>query len=599
MQELQYPFDGAELLRTRRKLRKQLLADGSVRLEKRIAVLGGSTTTDIVSMLELFLLDCGIAPTFYQSEYGQYWQDAMFPNAQLAAFAPDLIFIHTTTRNLTEFRFDMKQPAAELEAAAEREYSRFERMWTRLAEVYHCPVVQNNFELPDVRLLGSSDCSNPHGKTHYVLELNRRFGDYASSHTGFYLHDILSLSACCGLDAWHNPDHWCLYKYAMAVPLIPAFAHSLSKVIRSLFGRNKKVFALDLDNTLWGGVIGDDGLSGIEIGQEGAQGQAYAAFQQYLKAHQSLGVLLTVCSKNEHDTAMEGLGHPENVLKPDDFRAVYANWEPKSDNIRHIAAELNLLPESFVFADDNPAERAIVRGQIPGIAVPELTEVGAYIRVLDRNGYFEVTDFSADDAARDEMYRANAARAAQVQQFADYRDYLLSLEMVAEIAPFCALYLPRIAQLTNKSNQFNLTTRRFTEPELAALMAEPDSLTLYGRLADKFGDNGIVSLVIGKETDGVLELTLWLMSCRVLKRDMEFAMLDALVEACRKRGIHTLHGVYRPTAKNAMVRELYGTLGFTKASETPDGESHWTLPIDGYTPQNDVIQMKILEETTV
>ncbi|MBE6855427.1 MAG: HAD-IIIC family phosphatase [Ruminococcus sp.] len=599
MTELQYPFDSAFLLKNRRKIRKQLLADGRDRIKKRIAVLGGSTTTDICSMLEIFLLDQGIQPLFYQSEYGQYWQDAMFPNDTLEQFKPDFIYIHTTTRNLTEYHLDMKQSAADCTAAADREFSRFSMMWERLRTTYGCAVIQNNFELPRYRMLGNSDVSDVHGMTNYVLELNSRLNRYAQEHKGFYVHDILSLSACCGLDQWHSEAHWCLYKYAMAVEMIPAFAHNLAKIFKSLLGKNKKAFALDLDNTLWGGVIGDDGVSGIEIGQEGAQGQAYAAFQSYLKAHQSLGVLLTVCSKNEAENARLGLEHPENVLRPDDFRAIRANWEPKSGNIAEIAAELTLLPESFVFVDDNPAERAIVRGQLPGVAVPELEQVEEYIRVLDRNSYFEVTDFSEDDAARDEMYRANAARTQQAAQFENYTDYLLSLEMHAEISPFSELYLPRITQLTNKSNQFNLTTRRYTESEMREVLQSDRHIHLCGRLADRFGDNGIVALTIGEMQGDRLEIQLWLMSCRVLKRDMELAMLDTLVAYCRRAGIRTIHGVYLPTAKNGMVRELYATFGFKKLSESEDGESHWELSVDGYSKQNHVIDVKLGEEATV
>lgn len=589
MKELQVPFDSAWILKNRRKIKKALLADGTPRMEKKIAVLGGSTTNDIVSMLELFLLDNGIQPSFYQSEYARYWQDAMFENPELEAFQPDLIFIHTTSRNITEFPEDVYCPAETVEAALERQYTHFTQMWDRLAEVYHCPIIQNNFELPAYRLLGNRDASDIHGRINFITRLNCKFYDYANTHTSFYIHDIQYLSACYGLDAWAEPSYWYLYKYALSVPAIPDFAYNLTRIIRSIYGKNKKVLALDLDNTLWGGVIGDDGQEGIEIGHETSMGQAYEELQGYLKQQKKIGVLLTVCSKNEPENALLGLNHPSGVLKPDDFVTIKANWEPKDRNLVETAAELNLLPESIVFVDDNPAERAIVSGQIPGVAVPEFDCVEDCLRQLDRAGYFEVTSLSSDDAKRNAMYQANAQRAQMQKTFADYTDYLNSLEMQGTIRDFEPIYLQRIVQLTNKSNQFNLTTKRYTQSEMETVAASDRYIRLYGRLEDKFGDNGIVSVVIGEKVDNALHMDLWLMSCRVLKRDMEFAMLDELVQQCREQGIQNIVGYYYKTAKNAMVKDLYGTFGFTKTKDMENGDSVWELNVADYTNKNHVI----------
>ena len=533
----------------------------------------------------------GIAPKFYQSEYAQYWQDAMFPNPELEAFAPDLIFIHTTTRNITAFPKDLSASKEEVDTALEQQFQHFTQMWERIQSVYHCPIIQNNFELPLFRLLGNSEASNPHGTVNFITRLNCKFYEYAQSHTDFYIHDINYLSACYGLDAWSDPSYWYLYKYALCVPAIPDFAFSLNRIIQSIFGRNKKVLALDLDNTLWGGVIGDDGQEGIEIGQETSMGQAYDELQRYLKEQKKLGVLLTVCSKNEPENALLGLNHPNGVLKPDDFVCIQANWDSKDQNILKTAQTLNLLPESFVFVDDNPAERAIVSGQIAGIAVPEFDSVEECLMVLDRSGYFEVTTLSKDDANRNEMYRANVQRAQLQQSFADYTEYLHSLDMHASITDFDPISMQRIVQLTNKSNQFNLTTRRYTKSDMEAVAASPNHIRLCGRLRDKFGDNGIVSVVIGEQIEQTLHIDLWLMSCRVLKRDMELAMLDELVAQCQARGIHTIIGYYYKTAKNAMVQNLYGSFGFTQTEAFENGDSTWTLSIDSYQPKNHVIQV--------
>ncbi len=365
-------------------------------------------------------------------------------------------------------------------------------------------------------------------------------------------------------------------------------------MIKSLYGKNKKAFALDLDNTLWGGIVGDDGPENLQIGQETSEGQAYSEFQQYLKLHMQTGVILNIVSKNEKENALAGLQRPDMVLKPDDFIIIKANWLPKSQNLTELAHTLSLLPESFVFVDDNPAEREIIRQQVPGAAVPEIGDKPeAFIHAIDRMGYFEVTQLSGDDAARNGMYRQNAARSRAELSFADYGEYLRSLAMHAQIKSFSPMYYARIAQLTNKSNQFNLTTKRLTQDEITAMAQDQSYLTLYGKLADQFGDNGVVSVVIGKIREQCLDLVLWLMSCRVLKRDMEYAMMDTLAAACKKRGIDTIYGYYYPTAKNAMVRDFYEKQGFSKVSGDEAGNTVWKLELaGGYSQKNHVIQVE-------
>lgn len=591
MKELEYPFDSAWILQKRRKLKKQLLEDGSVRIKKKIAVLGGSTTSDIIAMMELFLLNAGIEPEFYESEYARYWQDAMFENPELAEFNPDMIFIHTSSRNLDLFPENVTASPQEMDDALNAQYEHFSQMWDRIEEVYHCPIIQNNFEMPSYRLLGNSDAWDIHGRINFITKLNCKFYEYAQQHPSFYINDINYISACYGLDEWLDPKYWYLYKYAMCMQAIPDFAYNTVRIIKSVFGKNKKVLALDLDNTLWGGVIGDDGQEGIEIGHETTMGQGYEEVQRYLKAHKQLGILLTVCSKNEEENALLGLNHPSSVLKPDDFTVIKANWNPKDLNLTETAQELNLLPESFVFVDDNPAERTIVSGQIPGIAVPEFDTVEECIRSIDRAGYFEVTSISADDAKRGEMYKANAQRAKLQKTFGSYEEYLISLEMNAKITDFEPIFLQRIVQLTNKSNQFNLTTRRYQLSEMEEIAKDGRYIRLCGSLSDRFGDNGIVSIVIGEVMGQTVHVDLWLMSCRVLKRDMELAMLDELVRQCLERGVTKIIGHYYKTNKNAMVSELYGEFGFEKVKEFENGDSTWKLETAGYANRNHVIKV--------
>ena len=589
MKELEYPFDSSWILKNRKKIRRALLENQQRRIKKRIAILGGSTTNDVTAMLELFLLNNGIEPEFYQSEYNRYWQDAVFGNPELNEFKPELIYIHTTSRNITEYTFDMKLSEADVSSALERQYEHFTHMWQSIEKSFGCPVIQNNFEMPLYRIMGNGDASDFHGRVNFISSLNTKFYEYAQSHRDFYINDINYISACFGLEKWLEPSYWYMYKYAMNLEAIPELAFNIANIIKSVFGKNKKLLALDLDNTLWGGVIGDDGLEGIEIGKENAEAESYDEFQRYVKEHKKLGVILAVCSKNDYENAVMGLEHPESVLSPDDFISIMANWESKDRNIAAIAEEMSILPESIVFADDNPAERHIVSEQL-GVAAPELTSPESYIRTLDRNGYFEVTSFSEDDLKRNDMYRENIQRERQRQSFENYEDYLLSLDMHAVIEDFRPVFLQRITQLTNKSNQFNLTTKRYTISEMETLSEDNRYIRLYGRLKDRFGDNGIVSVVIGEKRKDTLHIELWLMSCRVLKRDMELAMLDSLVKRCREEGIRYIRGYYFKTQKNAMVKELYGDFGFIK-TEDNGSDTQWLLDTEDYENKNKVIKM--------
>lgn len=465
-------------------------------------------------------------------------------------------------------------------------------MWQAAAR-FGCPVIQNNFDLPTYRVMGNLDAADCHGRVHFVREMNRMLAEYAASTPNFYINDLAYLQAMRGMDAFSDPTAWYAYKYACAIDCIPDLCHSVANIIKSLLGRNKKLVACDLDNTLWGGIIGDDGAEGIAIGSETPAGMAHAELQSYLKELGRMGVLLSVCSKNEEANALGGFERAESVLKRDDFVSFKANWDPKHLNLAATAQELNILPDSFVFLDDNPAEREIVRRELPGVTVPELGAPEQYLQVLDRGGYFEATSLSADDRKRAEMYRQNQQRAALEQSFGNYEDYLKSLEMECEIGPFSPAHAERITQLINKTNQFNLTTRRYTAAEVEGIMQDPACLTLYGKLTDKFGDNGIVTAIIGHQTGEVLEIDLWIMSCRTFKRRLEHAMFDQLVADAAARGVKTIVGRYLPTAKNLLVSDFYATIGFEKTAENEDGSRTFAFTgFDGYQPQCGVMEIR-------
>lgn len=594
MKELNYPFDADFILKKKKSLKKILLENSSKYIEKKIAILGGQTTQNIKLMLELFLLNYGIKPIFYESEYNQYYEDGFFPNEELEAFTPDIIYVCTCIRNINEFPV-LSDDENTVEEKKKATISKFYGLWDAISQRYHCPIIQNNFEYPFFRLMGNKDASDYHGRVNFVTSLNLSFYEYAQDHDNFYICDVNYISASYGLEKWADPFYWHMYKYSVAVPAIPYLSFNVANIVKSIYGKNKKVLNLDLDNTLWGGVIGDDGADNIEIGQETSLAQTYSEFQQYIKLQKQLGVLLTVNSKNDERNALSGFERPDSVLTKDDFIKFKANWEPKSLNLSNTAAELNLLPESFVFVDDNPAEREIVSQQLNGVSVPEIDTVEHYIQIIDKSGFFEVTALSEDDLKRNEMYQENAKRQKLQSAFVNYEDYLKSLEMKGEIKSFSPLYMSRIAQLTNKSNQFNLTTRRYNQSDIESLSKDPKHITLYGKLGDKFGDNGVVSVVIGRidgNDNDELHMELWLMSCRVLKRDMEFAMMDELVEKAKNAGVKKIFGYYYPTAKNAMVKGFYGTQGFTKVSEDSEGNSVWEFDIkDNYQKKQNVIKV--------
>jgi FkbH-like protein len=573
-----------DLLLKRRRMARELRAAGSLR-ELRIAVLGGTTTNEVVDFLEVHLLANGFDPVFYHSEYGRFHEDAVLDPDQLISFRPEIVYVHTCYRNVQHVP---TVPASEddHQQHVARELDRYRQIWTSLKEKIGCQIIQNNFELPPYATLGNMDGVASGGRTRFLLDLNAAFAAESRGNSRLLIQDICSISARLGLEQWFDWKRWYSYKILYTPEANLRLARSLHAMIKAMYGKSSKVLVLDLDNTVWGGVIGDDGVDKIEIGRETPVAESYTAFQEYCLEQRQRGVLLAVCSKNNDDVARSGFGHPDSVLKIEHFSAFRANWDPKHENILQLAQELNLGVDSFVFVDDNPAERLIVEAQVPGVAVPNVgTEVSGFIPMLDAGRYFEPVSLSKEDFERAAMYANKTEQAALESKFANYGEYLDSLDMEAEIDAFQPVYLDRIAQLTNKTNQFNLTTRRYTLAEMEALAADPDAITLYGRLKDRFGDNGLVSVVLGRKQADDLHLDLWLMSCRVLKREMELAMLDRLAQRAAAAGVRRLIGTYIPTKKNGMVADHYQKLGFSPAGEQPDGTTAWVLDLTDYKPR--------------
>jgi FkbH-like protein len=582
-----------DLLLRRKGLRRRLLAEPNLQPLK-IFILGGSTTNEVAELLEVLLLADGFKPEICQSEYGRFYEDAVLDPSGLIEFAPDIAYVHTSVLNLRSMP-RASASSAEMSAAVEVEFARYRQIWQSIQQKVGAQIVQNNFELPPVAILGNMDSVVSGGATRFVLEMNAAFSRAAEDDPSLVLNDLHGLSSRMGLNQWFDWDRYFSYKVAVTSEASVAIARSLASIVGAIYGRTRKVLVLDLDNTLWGGVIGDDGIDRIQIGRETALAEAYTAFQEYCLSLQRRGILLAVCSKNDEAIARQAFEHPDSVLKLEHFSCFKANWEPKHENILAIARELNLGVDSFVFIDDNPAERALVAAQIPGIAVPDIGgDVTRFAQIIEQGRYFECVSISREDVTRAEFYQANATRARTQAKFASYGEYLDSLEMTAEIGRFKPVYLERIAQLINKTNQFNLTTRRYTLAQIEAIYRDDADIGIYGRLSDRFGDNGLVSIAIGRRNGEALHLDLWLMSCRVLKREMELAMLDALVRIAEASGIRRLIGYYVPTKKNAMVADHYENLGFELSSRDADsGETIWMLDVPGYKGRSS--RMKIVE----
>jgi len=586
---LDYPINASLILRKKHSIKRALLGNEDL-ISKNIAILGGSTTSEVRNILELFLLNIGIRPEFYESEYNRYYEDAVFENKKLREFKPDIIYIHTTNKNITSYPI-ISDSMAEVDLIFQHEVEKYRNIWSSLTN-YHCAIIQNNFEFLQHRVLGNLDGYDHRGALNYIHRLNTHFADEARNRANLYLNDINYLAAALGLAHWFDKHLWYSCKYAVSFEAIPHLAKNLSAIIGGLFGKSKKCMILDLDYTCWGGSIGDIGLNGIIIGKETAEAEAYTEFQRYVKSLKERGIMLAVCSKNEQNYAKQGFTHPDSVLMNDDFVAFEANWDPKHINVLKIGAELNVGLDSFVFIDDNPAERQIVSENLSEVSVPDVgVDVIHFIDHIDRNYYFETVSISNDDIKRADFYKKNAERLNSSLQFVDYANYLQSLLMVADIQPFSSIYIDRITQLINKTNQFNLTTKRYTLADIELIVQSSAYIALYGRLEDRYGDNGLVSVIIGKIQGHECHIELWLMSCRVIKRTMEQAMFDALVSRCQAMGIEAIIGYYYKTDKNTMVAELYKDLGFDRVSSN-NMDTVWCLQVNRYTNKNYHIKEK-------
>ena len=553
------------------------------RTRTKIAILGGFTTHQLRQLIELYVFTGNVSAEIYEADYGVFRQEILDPSSGLYKFEPNTIFLATHWRNLGRLPqiTDSRQKVTEL---LEEEYSDWALLWQTAHDRLKCQILQNNFDTPAWRTLDNYEMRHGASLGPFIAEINRLFS--AKAPTFVTIHDVEALAANVGRRAWGNERFFFHAKIPCAPECLVEYAYSVSSVLKAQLGLSRKCLVLDLDNTIWGGVIGDDGLDGIRLGQGDAEGEAFLSFQRYAKALRMRGVILAVCSKNNEQIVQEAFEkHPDMILRPDDISCFAVNWTDKATNLRSIAKQLNIGLDSLVFVDDNPAERSIVRRLVPEVAVPEVSgDPVEFIQILEQHRYFQVATLGAEDFKRTDYYRSNAKREAIQASAGGIEEFLRSLEMTAVIGPIQSMTLERSTQLINKSNQFNLTTRRRNAAEVMALTKALDWLTVTVSLSDRFGDNGLISVVLACVRSDVLEIDTWLMSCRVLKRGVEAFLLNYLCDTARQRGLSRIRGEYISTAKNELVRNHYAELGFRNIQTEPDGHTIWELSLADYKP---------------
>jgi FkbH-like protein len=571
-------LDYFKLLKERKRLDTSTLT-----IKRRVAVLADFSTQQLVPLLEILFARAGIAAKVHEGEFSTIETEVFDPASSLWRFEPEVVLLLRSTNALRDRYYGTEAGRADL---AEVWASEHVALWDAIAKTSKALVVQSTYVEPYERTFGHYELKVPESLGSVVRALNAKIVERARSKNHVLLCDVDAIASYVGKKTWCDERLWGMAKTPCALEHLPRMAQGIVDVVASTAGKQVKCVVLDLDNTVWGGIIGDDGLEGIQIGHFG-EGEPFYRFQCFARELKRRGIILAVCSKNEHDTAIRAFReHPEMALRENDIAVFVANWDTKVDNLRRIQETLNIGFDSMVFVDDNPFERNIVRQYLPDVIVPEMPEEPAdYVRALAELNLFETSTFTEEDRARADLYREESARRSLEKSFTNVEDYLRSLEMRVTVSTFDDFHLPRIAQLIQRSNQFNLTTRRHTLADCERIAKDPAFLPLYVKLADKFGDYGLISVVIAKPERDRLDIDTWLMSCRVLSRGVEEHAMNRVVQLAKERGLPLVVGEYIPTPKNKMVKDFYARFGFKKAKEDESGRATWVLDVGSYEPR--------------
>jgi FkbH-like protein len=563
----------------------------------RVAILSSCTVDHLAPGIRVAGLRRGLLLDVYIAGFAQYRQEVLDPSSALYRFAPEFVVFSLSSREVVE---NIPAAAADEDVldSIERHIGEIRGLWRRLRENLKTVIVQQTFLNVGDPVFGSFDRCVAASPSQIVASLNDSLAT-ASASDGVLLLDAARESERGGRNLWFDRARWFQAKQEIAPRAASLYGELLARVVAAQRGLSRKCLVLDLDNTLWHGVVGDDGIEGIVLGQGSAVGEAHLCLQRYAKQLLSRGIILAVCSKNDPLIAEEVFEkHPEMILERSDFAAFAVNWKDKAENLQAIAKQLNIGIDSLVFVDDNPVERSRVRQALPRVAVPELPDdVADYVGCLSEAGYFESIGFTQEDRQRKAQYQANAAREALQESVENIDGFLTDLEMILDFGPFTSVDIARVTQLINKTNQFHPTSRRYAADEVARFASAPNCLTLQFRLADRFGDNGLVSamiLVPDAAQPKVLVIDTWVMSCRVFGRQLEAAAMNVAVETASRRGIRGILGEYIPTTKNTVVSDLFQRLGFSPVTPpaASDGKKQWYVSLDEYVPKESRITRK-------
>lgn len=556
---------------------KRLLKQDSTNLpEVKVALLGDTATQFLATAIKGVGVERGYNINLFEAEYNQVERQVLDPTSDLHAFGAKYTVVFQSTHKLLE-HYGLKS-----EGLSELANERIQFVRT-LCETIEGKIIYFNYPEIDDTVFGQFANRTELSFTWQIRQLNCKLMRLTQEYPNLYICDIAALQNQFGREWMFDSSVYVSTEMVLSLDALPYVGSRVMDIICAIEGKFKKCLILDLDNTVWGGVVGDDGWENIQVGHGLGIGKAYTEFQEWVKKLKNRGIIIAVCSKNDEDKAKEPFEkNPEMVLRLDDIAVFVANWENKADNIRTIQQILNIGFDSMVFLDDNPFERNMVRENVPGVCVPELPEdPGDYLEYLYSLNLFETASYSAGDKDRTKQYQTEAKRVQAAQKFTNEADFLKSLDMVSVVEGFTPFNTPRVAQLSQRSNQFNLRTVRYTDGEIAALGASDKHVCLSFTLEDKFGDNGLICVIIMEKRDAkTLFVDTWFMSCRVLKRGMENFTLNTMVEYAKAHGFERIVGEYIPTLKNGMVKEHYTNLGFS-----PIGDNLYELNIQGYEPR--------------
>ena len=454
-------------------------------------------------------------------------------------------------------------------------------------------ILQNNFEFPLFRSLGDLDITLNYGNTSFVNRINYKFSEAVKNIPNLYINDINYMSSRIGLENWINFKFWRAYKYFIDFKFMPIYCNKISSKIGSIYGLSKKSIVTDLDNVMWGGVIGDDGPDKISIGEDTSEGEGFSYYQKYLKELYERGITLNISSKNDEKVALEGISNKSNTLKIEDFNYAKINWLPKSQNIREISEKLNISLNSIVYVDDSKFEQDEVRNILPQIEIPSINEDPINnINIIDQSFFFENHAILNEDINRKDFYKSKLKFDETKTKFKNYDDFLKSLDMKMQIIKLNDDNLKRSTQLNNKTNQFNLVTKRLTEVEMKSFIENDKKFAYCIKLNDKFGDSGIISLILLSISENIVNIDNWLMSCRVFKRGLESAFMNYLVKHLISESYEHLYATYIPSKKNKFVENLFDGLGFQKLSNDKNGTKKYHLVLNNYNDQDHEIEVK-------